>query len=390
LPKKKILILNGSHSEIPLIKAARELGLYVYTTGNNPNSIGHRYANQYIKMDFSDQIAILGLSRKLKIDAICSSANDFGAITASYVAEKLSLPGHDNYKTALIIHQKDKFKCLAEELDISTPKAIPYDSVNFALKDKESFIYPLLVKPVDLTGGKGITKVIKPLQLKPALEKAYLSSRAKRIIIEPFINGTLHSLSTFLVNKKVVLYFSDNEYSTLDPFHVTASFSPAVGIINLKESLIFQIEKIAESLSLVDGIFHSQYIKRNNKAYIIDVARRCSGDYYPIPVKHSLGIDWAKWIVKAEMGLDCKKIPKNIPSGFYGRYCIMSPSNGIFKKVKIHETLKNKIINSFKLVKEGHAVAIQQKIMIIIMKFKSPKEVIILKKLEKLIKLDIE
>jgi hypothetical protein len=68
----------------------------------------------------------------------------------------------------------------------------------------------------------------------------------------------------------------------------------------------------------------------------------------------------------------------------------MSPSNGIFKKVKIHETLKNKIINSFKLVKEGHAVAIQQKIMIITMKFKSPKEVTILKKLEKLIRLDIE
>ncbi len=82
----------------------------MYTTGNNPNLIGHQYANEYIEADYSDQIAILGLSRKLSIDAICSSANDFGAITASYVAEKLSLPGHDNYKTALIIHQKDKFK----------------------------------------------------------------------------------------------------------------------------------------------------------------------------------------------------------------------------------------------------------------------------------------
>jgi hypothetical protein len=176
----------------------------------------------------------------------------------------------------------------------------------------------------------------------------------------------------------------------VDPFHVTASLSPAVGIASLKGKLISQIEKIAASLSLVDGIFHAQYIKRNNKAYIIDVTRRCSGDYYPMPVTHSLGIDWAKWIIKAEMGFDCKQIPRNKPSGFYGRYCIMSESNGIFKKVKIHETLKNKIINSFKLVKEGHAVAIQQKIMIITMKFKSPKEVTILKKLEKLIRLDIE
>ena len=341
-------------------------------------------------MDFSDQIAIYKLSRRLNIDAICSSANDFSAITASYVAEKLNLSGHDNYKTTLIIHQKDKFKRLAEKLNISTPKAISYNSLNSALKNKANFIYPLLVKPVDLTGGKGITKVIKPLQLKPALEKAYLSSRAKRIIIEPFINGSLHSFSTFLINKKVVLYFSDNEYSPVDPFHVTASFSPAVGIANLKGSLISQIEKIAASLFLVDGIFHVQYIKRNNKAYIIDVARRCSGDYYPMPVVHSLGINWAKWIVKAEMGFDCKKIPRNKPSGFYGRYCIISPSNGIFIKVRIPEVLKSKIINSFKLVKEGHAVVRQQKIMIIIMKFKSPKEVTILKKLEKLIRLNIE
>ena len=86
---KKLLILNGSHSEITLIQAAKQLGYYVITSGNNPQLMGHKYADEYIPADYSDKEKILQLVKENGIDRIVSCANDFGVITASYVAEKM-------------------------------------------------------------------------------------------------------------------------------------------------------------------------------------------------------------------------------------------------------------------------------------------------------------
>ena len=88
IKKKKLLILNGSHSEIPLIKSAKSLGFYVITTGNYPKLIGHQYSDEYWFADYSDKGAVLDIAKKLNVDAVCSCANDFGIITASYVSKR--------------------------------------------------------------------------------------------------------------------------------------------------------------------------------------------------------------------------------------------------------------------------------------------------------------
>ena len=98
---KKMLLLGGSHAEIPMIQAAKKMGYYVITSGNQADGLGHPYGDEYIKKDFSDKDAILQLAKEEQIDAICSGCNDFACLTAAYVAEKLGLPGHDSYETAI-------------------------------------------------------------------------------------------------------------------------------------------------------------------------------------------------------------------------------------------------------------------------------------------------
>ena len=71
---------------------------------------------------------MLELASSLNIDAVCSSANDFAAITAAYVAEKLGLGGHDPYETATLIHQKDSFKVAVKSLGIIFPTLTTFDS----------------------------------------------------------------------------------------------------------------------------------------------------------------------------------------------------------------------------------------------------------------------
>ncbi len=375
-PQKKLLVLNGSHSDIPLILSGKKLGFHVITTGNNPKLIGHSYGDEYHCADFSDKEDILALSHKLKIDAICACANDFGAITASYVAEQLNLPGHDSFENCLTIHHKDKFKAFTLKNGVPTPKAQGFDKIKKALSRIDTFSLPLIVKPVDLTGGKGVTRVFDRKDLETAVKKAFEISPQHRIVIEEFIDGTLHSFSSFLYKQKIQFYFSDNEYSYLNPNLVSTSAAPSVNIREVSRILIDESEKIARLLSLKDGIFHIQYIYKNGQVNIIEITRRCSGDLYPYPVNNATGLNWEDWIVKSSVGMDCSDFPEAQQKGFYGRHCIMASENGVVEHVVIDNAIKENICGELIWWKQGDKITnyLVDKLGVVFLKFDSKTE----------------
>lgn len=345
---KKLLLLNGGHSEICLIEEAKKLGYYVITSGNKPDLIGHRYADEYIMGDYSNKENMLEIALKNKVEAVVSSANDFGAISAAYVAEKMGLPGHDPYETALLLHRKDLFKQFSKENNLQSPVSDIFDNMKDAILKKMDYNYPLIVKPADLTGGKGVSKINNFGEFEDAVEKAMKRSREHKVVIEEFIEGTYHSFSTFIVNKKVIAWFSDNEYSNVYPYFVDTSAGPADNVENVKNILIEQVEKVAGHLNLVDGVFHMQYVMdKNGKPYIFDITRRCSGDIYPEPVQHATGIPWAKWIVMSECGYAADNfVYHGKQEKFCGRHCIMADREGTVKDVIIHDEIKENIYDS--------------------------------------------
>ncbi len=375
--KKKLLILNGSHGEISLINAAKNLGFYVITSGNTPKGIGHKYADENIFSDYSDFESICKIAEAQKISAVVSCSNDFGIITASYVAEKLHLGGHDSFETTCKLHHKDTFRQLVEKYNLHAPRAVAFDSAEKAYNVKMNF--PIIVKPIDLTGGKGVTKVSNAAELIPAVDKAFNMTRAGKIVIEPFIEGTAHSFSTFLIDKKVAAYYSDNEYSYKNPFFISTSGGPATNIDKVKNILIGDIEKIAQELQLVDGIFHVQYILRDNQPYILEATRRTSGDLYAVPVEYALKINWSKMTVQAETGLPIEKLPN--PQNeqlFAGRHCIMGDRNGIVKNVEISPELENNIFDKILWWKSGFTIEnyLKDKLGILFLKFDTESEML--------------
>lgn len=355
---KKLLILNGSHSEISLIKAAKEMGYYVITTGNAPDGIGHEQADCYIPGDYSDKEKMMEIAVKENISAVVSCANDFGAISAAYIAEKLKLSGHDSYDVAELLHRKDKFKVFARKNCLQMPISEVFNDEIVALEYKMRAEYPLIVKPADLTGGKGCSRVNNSSEYDDAIYKAFDMSRVKKIVVERFIEGTYHSFSTFLVDQKVIAYYTDNEYSNVFPFFVDTSAGPASHENDAKDILIGQAEKIAHILHLADGVFHMQYVlDKEHVPYIIDVTRRCSGDLYPEPVEHSTGIPWSKWIVQTEAGLKISKEDiSQIKQTLCGRHCIMADKNGILQSISISPDLDKHIYKKIIWMKPGERI----------------------------------
>ena len=330
---KKILIPNGSFHDIPLIKEAKKQGYYVITSGTASEGLGHKYADKYINADFSDPKAMLRIAEEEKIDKICSNCNDFGYLSACYVAEKLGLGGHESYENALILHHKDKFKKLSKELNLHSPVAEGFDNEESTMEWIHEAEYPIIVKPVDLGAGQGISRCDNTEEAKKAVADAFYKSKCKKIVIEPFIEGSSHSFNAFIVNKKEASYYSDNEYMKYTPYRVSTSAGPADRIDEYVDILIDDTEKVSQALDLPDGLMHSQYIlDKNGMPHILEITRRMSGDWYPYPEMKATGIDWISYIVKAQCGEDCTDFPVGVKQkGFTGRHCLNGRRSGKVK-----------------------------------------------------------
>lgn len=359
---KKVLLLCTSHNDLGLVRALRKLGFYIVATGNRENSPGERWVDKYIKADYSDKELILSIAKEEKIDAICQCCNDFGVYTAAYVAEQLGLPGYDSYETTLILHNKDKFKRFAREYGIQTPLSESFENEEEALRALEGMTYPIIVKPTDASAGNGINKASDETEAKSAVEEAFKKSRAGRIVIEPYIEGTQHGFCTFLKNKKVVCCCTNNEYSILNPYRVEIDTYPADEWQAAYPILVEQIERMAELLNLTDGIFHLQYILKDGIPWIIEVMRRVLGNMYSVPANQLNGIDWDYWEARAKCGLDCGDIPKDTKQeGFFAYKAIMSDQNGTITGITIPEMYRKYEVERFMLHEVGDVITDHKK-----------------------------
>jgi biotin carboxylase len=343
---KKALILNTSHNDLRMILALKELGFFVIATGNSPGLVGQDYVDEYIRADYSDKEAMLALSKKLAIDYICACCNDLGVYTAAYIAEELNLPGYDDYKTTLTLHNKDKFKKFALDNNITTPPSQSFSDKDLALQFCKTQEFPLIVKPIDMSAGRGVSKIESVEDAAHCIEKAFLSSRKKRIIIESFIDGSQHGFCTFLINKKVAGICSNDEYSFVNPYRVEIDAFPATNFDEVKNTLVEQIEKMANLLNLHDGIFHLQYRMRGQKPYIIEVMRRTLGNLYMLPAQKLTGVNLDYWQARVYCGMDISGFPRDAKQeGFYAYRAVMATKNGIVKEIVIDKSLEKYIFD---------------------------------------------
>lgn len=356
--KKKILIPGGKTSDWPLIESAHKLGMYVITSGRDAAAFAHKYADEYICQDYSDKEAMLQLAKEQNIDYMCSSANDIALMTTTYVCEKLGLPGHDAYDTTLTLHHKDKFKELSRKLKLHVPDGEYFTDQKKAIEYAKTVDYKVMVKPVDLVSGNGCSMAISLEEKTKAIQQAFDMSLNKRIVIERFIEGTSHSFSSYIVDKKVAFYYCDNEYAYASPFHITTSASPASCFNkHVEKILIDDVEKVAGELNLVNGRVHTQYIMDSaGEPHILEMTRRASGDLYSEPESRALGIWTPDIILRAECGLPFD-FPEGLKQkGFTGRHCMVAPKNGRIKSYAIEPELEKHIYKRLIWFEEGYEI----------------------------------
>lgn len=355
---RKVLILNGTISEIPIIRKTQELGYFVVTTGNDPTLPGHAISDKYINEDYSNQEAILKLVIENKIDGIISCANDFGVITSSYVAEKMGWSGHDTYENSKLMHHKDKLRDYFKRMGFPCPEVEIFTDIENAMTYCRKCEYPVMVKANDLTGGKGIFRADNYEEAEKALKESFSISRDKHIIIEQFFTGVQQSIVVFLVNKRIVVTSSSNIYCMRNPYLVQAETYPAENFEAVKDELHGIIHKMADDLNLVDGIFSFQYFVHNGHPYVIDMMRRCFGNETLLLADVMTGFPWEEAYIKSSLGIDCDSIEMNAPEANYcGHYGLMAGQNGILKSYNIPQDIENRIFKKTVNINIGEKIS---------------------------------
>lgn len=391
---KKLLLLGGGHAEIPLIQAAQKLGYFVITTGNAREGLGHAYADKNVFEDFSDHEKMLSLAKAEGVDRVCSGCNDFALLSSAYVCEKLGLPGHDSYETSLQLHHKDKYRALATRLNIPTPKAITVRNTEEFETALKALSFPIIVKPVDLTGGKGIHRAASAEEARAAYADALSRTREDHVVVEEFVVGTNHGFSAYLQNQKVVFYFADNEQYFLNKYMVSGANTPTTTSLRGQRLLCEYSERIAKGLKLVDGILHIQYIEKSDGTpVIIEICRRPPGDLYIKFVQYATGVDYPKMLIQAETGDACTEILPSLgtsPKPFL-RHCIMAEKKGFAQSVYFAPEIEKNIVEKFLWYKKGEPITdpLYYKAGIVFMQFSTPEEMQSLtEKMTDLVKVD--
>lgn len=344
---KKILILGGSHRDIPLIAASKKLGYYVVTLGDRDYYLGHSYADKSYKVNFNDLKKVKQIIKNENIDYLIPGSGEESYLNTVRVSEELNIGSFDDIETAELIHNKWKFKEFCIKHGITTPYGFYYQNDT----DLKNLTYPLVVKPTNLSGGRGVEVSHDEKELENALKQSFQVSN--EIFIEEYIDGELYAYSIFIKNKKIHYGFLGKDDVYLNKYLISTAYPASLKERTLAK-LKLDIEKISQTLSLVDGMFHLQVIVKDDRAYIIDVTRRIPGDLYPDLIEYCDGVQYSKAVVKAYTGqsiVDEFKTDKR--ESFVIRHCVMADKNGILRDIFIDSKIKQQVIARLDLVQNG-------------------------------------
>lgn len=359
---KKILLLGGSRYLIPVINKIHELGHYVITCDYLPNNIAHKYSDKYCNVSIIDKEAVLKVAKELKINGIMSFACDPGVETAAYVAEKLKLPCCGSYKSISILQNKGKFRKFLKDNGFNVPVAKSYNNIEEALKDINLFNWPVIVKPTDSAGSKGVTRVDKKENLKKSIEYAISFSHCKEFIIEDFLEkvGDSSDCDSFSINGELkFVSFSAQKFdeNCENPYTPSAYAWPATISIEHQNELKNEIQRLIKLLDLRTSVYNIETREcTNGKAYIMECSPRGGGNRLSEMIKYITGMDLIEGAVKAALGLEVDNIEQKEIKDYWGEIILHSEISGIFDSLWISDEIKENIIEEDLWIESGTKV----------------------------------
>ena len=357
------MLLGGLRYLKPVIDTAHKQGYYVITADYLPNNIAHKWSDEYCNVSIIDKEAVLKEAQRLQIDGIMSFACDPGVVAASYVQNKMGLPSFGPFESVEILQNKDKFRAFLAKNGFNVPQAKGFDSVEAAMEEIYWYLWPVIVKPTDAAGSKGVTRVDKAEDLKPALEYAMEHSISGHIIVEEFIDkqGCSSDTDSFSQDGKLkFVSFCAQRFDAeaTNPYTPAAYSWPSTFTKEQEEYLTSEIQRLITLLNLKTCVYNIEVrVAPNGKPYIMELTPRGGGNRLCEMLRYATGVDMITAITRAMVGDPILEPIEQKPyNGHWAEIILHADKDGIFDHLEISKELPAEIVEEDLWVVKGDKV----------------------------------
>jgi biotin carboxylase len=357
---KKILFLGGSLFQVPPIQYAKRQGHYVITCDYLPDNPGHQYADEYYNVSTTDMESVLELAEKLDIDGIVAYASDPSAPTCAYVGNKLGLPSNP-YESVKVLSRKDLFRAFLVKHDFYTPQSESFYKLANGYKFAKQMTMPIIVKPVDSSGSKGVRAVRSLEEFEEAFLYAMQFSRERKVVVEDFFvrSGYQVAGDGFVVDGKLVFRCFANEHfdNNVNSYVPIGESFPSVADDCQQSEAHSETQRLLKLLNMKTGALNFDFhFDANGKFSFLELGPRNGGNLIPEVITYATGVDLVKYTVDAALGLDCSELLMAPVTGYYSSYMVHSLKSGVVSEIWYSEKMKGKILEQSLTVSVGDYV----------------------------------
>lgn len=334
MKRKDLAIIGASYLQLPLIQKAKQIGYTTHVFAWAANDVGEKEADYFYPISIIEKDAILEKCRQIGICGICSIASDVAVVTVNYVAEKLGLWGNSIASTGKCTNKHLMREAFVDNGDPS-PRSILVDE-HTDLTSLE-LTYPVIVKPTDRSGSRGIYKLDAFDGLKKAVAKAMEEGFEKKALIEEYVTGQEYSVEHISFQGVHHFLALTHKYTTGAPHFIeTGHLEPAPVDDATRHNVKKVVEHALDTLEIRNGASHAEIkIAKDGTIKIIEIGARMGGDCIGSDlVRYSTGYDFVKMVIQVACGEapDFGKVCE--PIKVESRFLFTQDDLDVFEKIK--------------------------------------------------------
>lgn len=363
---KKILLLGGSAQQVVAINAAKELGYYTVLCDYLTDNPGQYVADKYYSASTTDIEAVYRIAKDEQVDGILAYASDPAALPAAIVAERLGLPTNPA-KSVEILGLKYPWRRFLHDNGFACPKFhtfSPTDNIETLKEIVRDFNFPIVVKPTDSSGSKGVTMLNSWDGIEKAISWADKYSRNKILLFEEFIQrGYPYVIGgdIFVWDGKIVLYgemecLRDVQRSPLIPI----GKKKPTGLNEKQKGVVYrELQRIVTALNIRFGEMNIEILlDKDDNVHFLELGPRAGGNMIPIQLSDAFDIDLVKANVQAAIGEKPDFVGKAVSPlpGCYMHYVLHSYEAGTFGGIEIDESIRKYVYRKVIYKKPGDKV----------------------------------
>lgn len=299
---KKLAIIGASYLQLPLVKKAKEMGIKTICFAWEEGAVCKDIADQFYPISIIEKDKILKKCQEIGINGITTIASDTAVVTVNYVASRMRLKSNSDEYSEVTTNKFKMRQCFMKN-EVPSPKfaLVGYDN-HYQIT---GFKFPLIVKPTDRSGSRGVEKVLDPVQLEEAISRAKKESFEHKAIIEEFVTGREISVESISYEGKHTILQITDKVTTGAPFFVELEHhQPSSLSEDIKSQTRDIVQHALDALHIKYGASHSELkITEDGDIRVIEIGARMGGDFIGSDlVRLSTGYDFLKGVIEVALG----------------------------------------------------------------------------------------